>query len=243
MPNQNDRHLTTEELSALLDEQLSDQERIAFEEHLTTCQQCRGMLNDLRQTVALLHALPVPALPRSFALPLNTKFTPADEPVPADAPIQLAQRRNQKRSRLPVIFRTLSTIAAVIGVAFLLTGAITGIFYSSNQRMLMSSSSGTTASSSAPQPTDKQAQAHRTPNMGLVPKAESPTGTPQIKSVTHDQATQQATVQPSQPQPTIPGLLDPTLPAGQLGIGVILLVLAVAGLLTLNLLGKKSRAP
>ena len=239
MPNQNDRHLTTEELSALLDEQLSDQERIAFEEHLTTCQQCRGMLNDLRQTVALLHALPVPALPRSFALPLNTKFTPADEPVPADAPIQLAQRRNQKRSRLPVIFRTLSTIAAVIGVAFLLTGAITSVFYSSNQRMLMSSSSGTTASSSAPQPTTQEAPTHR----GLIPKAESPTGTPQITSVPHDQATQQATVQPSQPQPTIPGLLDPTLPAGQLGIGVILLVLAAAGLLILNLLGKKSRAP
>jgi hypothetical protein len=238
LPNQNDRHLTTEELSALLDEQLSNQERIAFEEHLTTCQQCRGMLNDLRQTVALLHALPVPALPRSFALPLNTKFTPADEPVPADAPIQLAQHRNQKRSRLPVVFRTLSTIAAVIGVAFLLTG----VFHSTNQGVMMSNSSGTTASSSAPQSTAQQAPAHRTPNTGLIPKADSRTGTPQITSVPHDQATQ-ATVQPSQPQPTVPGLLDPTLPGGQLAIGVILLVLAAAGLLTLNLLGKKSRAP
>src|SRR6266568_3115535 len=63
------QHLTTEELSAFLDEQLSSQERTTIEAHLQTCERCQHELASLRQTVALLRALPQPALPRSFVLP------------------------------------------------------------------------------------------------------------------------------------------------------------------------------
>src|SRR5215469_2615502 len=66
---QSGEHLTIEQLSAILDKQLSPQEWAVCRAHLSTCQQCQGMLADLRQTSALLHALPQPELPRSFVLP------------------------------------------------------------------------------------------------------------------------------------------------------------------------------
>lgn len=233
MPNQNDRHLTTEELSALLDEQLSDQERTAFAAHLATCEQCRGMLNDMRQMAALLHALPTPELPRSFALPLNTKFTPADEPVSADAPIQLAARRNQKRSRLPLVLRTFSAIAAIVGLTFLLSGVFQSIHVGG----------GTATSGSAPStangPQAANEHASAVPK-GVKPRTSTETVTPQITKAPTVQATP---IPYSQPQTSPPPALDPTSPSGQLSIGAIFLVLAIAGLLALVIQSRRSRAP
>jgi len=59
---QENHHLTTEQLSAHLDGQLSDLEQSQLEAHLKTCEWCQQALTDLRRTVALLHALPRPAL-------------------------------------------------------------------------------------------------------------------------------------------------------------------------------------
>ena len=64
-----DRHPTIEQLSAYLDGQLSSGELSECDTHVETCQQCQQMLAELRETVALLHALPQPTLPRSFTLP------------------------------------------------------------------------------------------------------------------------------------------------------------------------------
>lgn len=233
MPNQNDRHLTTEELSALLDEQLSDQERTAFEAHLATCEQCRGMLNDMRQMAALLHALPAPELPRSFALPLDTKFTPADEPVLADAPIQLATRRNQKRSRLPLVLRTLSTVAAVVGLVFLLSGVFQSIHVGGG-----TADSGS-ASSTARGPQAANEHASAVPKT-VKPRTSTETVTPQIIKTPPVQATP---VPYSQPQISPPPALDPTSPGGQIGIGAFFLVLAVVCLLALVVQNRRSRAP
>ncbi|MGO8949093.1 MAG: zf-HC2 domain-containing protein [Ktedonobacterales bacterium] len=58
-----------EELSAYLDSELDETERATLEQHLSTCEECRRALEELRQTRALLRALPEPALPRSFRLP------------------------------------------------------------------------------------------------------------------------------------------------------------------------------
>ncbi len=66
---QHNEHPTIEQLSALLDQQLAPQEQATCDAHLRTCQQCQHTLLNLRQTVALLHALPKPELPRSFVLP------------------------------------------------------------------------------------------------------------------------------------------------------------------------------
>ncbi|HEY7975335.1 MAG TPA: zf-HC2 domain-containing protein, partial [Ktedonobacterales bacterium] len=53
-----------ERLSAYLDGELTDSELAALETHLPTCEQCQRELAALRQTRALLRALPTPALPR-----------------------------------------------------------------------------------------------------------------------------------------------------------------------------------
>jgi len=58
-----------EQLSAYLDGELNAVERAALERRLAQDATLRRALGELRQTRALLRALPTPALPRSFALP------------------------------------------------------------------------------------------------------------------------------------------------------------------------------
>ncbi|HLX39760.1 MAG TPA: zf-HC2 domain-containing protein, partial [Ktedonobacteraceae bacterium] len=83
MAQHNDRHLTTEQLSAFIDKQLAAEEQAACTAHLQTCQQCQQALAALRQTVMLLKALPQPALPRSFVLPTNLIVMPQRPATPA----------------------------------------------------------------------------------------------------------------------------------------------------------------
>ena len=61
-------HISVELLSAYLDDQLrvDDQERL--ERHLRDCSECRRELARLRQTVALLQAMPRVPVPRAFTL-------------------------------------------------------------------------------------------------------------------------------------------------------------------------------
>ncbi|HEY3117458.1 MAG TPA: zf-HC2 domain-containing protein, partial [Chloroflexota bacterium] len=61
-------HLTTEQLSASLDGQLSENERSIVEEHLASCPECLRELDELRQTVTLLRALPAAVPPRSIRI-------------------------------------------------------------------------------------------------------------------------------------------------------------------------------
>ncbi len=61
-------HIRAEMLSAFLDNQVSPAERVRVESHLRTCAACRGELESLRRTAALLHALPRVAVPHAFTL-------------------------------------------------------------------------------------------------------------------------------------------------------------------------------
>ncbi|GAC1624569.1 MAG: hypothetical protein NVS4B7_15260 [Ktedonobacteraceae bacterium] len=74
MAKYNEGHLTTEQLSAFLDQQLSPQEQVICKLHLQTCEHCQSTLATLQQTVALLKALPAPSLPRSFVLPADVTY-------------------------------------------------------------------------------------------------------------------------------------------------------------------------
>ena len=69
-------HLTTEQLSAFLDKQLTPQEQAFFDAHMQSCSRCQNALGELRRTVVLLHALPQPSLPRSFTLPAGIHRPP-----------------------------------------------------------------------------------------------------------------------------------------------------------------------
>lgn len=78
-----------ERLSAYLDGELPDTEWAALEAHLTTCEPCQGELAALRQTRALLRALPTPALPRAFTLPARPTLAERRQRPPAWArPVQ-----------------------------------------------------------------------------------------------------------------------------------------------------------
>jgi len=61
-------HVGIDLLSAYLDQQVAPAERVRIEAHLRACASCRGELESLRRTVALLHALPRVPLPRAFTL-------------------------------------------------------------------------------------------------------------------------------------------------------------------------------
>ena len=63
-----DQHIATDDLSAYLDGEVDERLRPAIDDHLSTCAPCRAELAELRATVRLLHALPVPAPRRSFQL-------------------------------------------------------------------------------------------------------------------------------------------------------------------------------
>jgi len=130
----NDQHLATEQLSAFLDQHLSPEEQAAYKTHLQDCQQCQDALATLRQTVALLKALPQPELPRSFALPLGVSYLQErseegqeQREVGRTGRSRTTSTDNQSVPRplwlyyLQRTTRVASTIAAVIGLAFLLS--------------------------------------------------------------------------------------------------------------------------
>ncbi len=62
------RHVDVELLSAYVDGQITATERTQVEAHLQTCAACRSELASLRNTVALLQALPRVSVPRAFTL-------------------------------------------------------------------------------------------------------------------------------------------------------------------------------
>lgn len=62
------RHVDVELLSAYVDGQITATERTQVEAHLQTCAACRSELVSLRNTVALVQALPRVAVPRAFTL-------------------------------------------------------------------------------------------------------------------------------------------------------------------------------
>ncbi len=125
MAKHENRHLTTEQISAYIDKQLSEQERAICKLHLQICEQCQSNLATLKQTVALLKALPEPTLPRSFVLPAGAAYLqeqPAQQQTP-DMPTPPTNRRVWL-SYLQRSLRSASIIAAVIGLVFLLSGVL-----------------------------------------------------------------------------------------------------------------------
>jgi anti-sigma factor RsiW len=248
------RHLTTEQLSALLDKQLSAQEETQYEAHLRSCQQCQGMLDDLRQTVALLHALPQPTLPRSFVLTpeMLRTATPSEEPA-VPVTIQIEERRRQRQQRqqrqqglrtldrnqarrsvLPRTLRVMSTLVALLGFLFLVSaipfhGGATG-----------TSSTGTVSNSSATavpsSPTmGPHAVGTKPPGTPAVAPAKTPVATYQPASNnSHASTNQRSSAHGSPGVSTILqwfGFFDSGTPGGRAIDGLLLLALALVGLI------------
>jgi hypothetical protein len=62
------QHLSDDLLSALVDDQLTPDEKALVQAHLGTCSVCRQRLEELRSVATLLRSLPEVDLPRDFSL-------------------------------------------------------------------------------------------------------------------------------------------------------------------------------
>jgi|GEM_PF-473438 len=226
----NDWHLTTEQLSALLDGQLSSDEQARLQTHLHACQQCQLRLADLRQTVALLHALPQPSLPRSFTLPVDDAVV---TPISAHSQRAAQLRRSTRPGYIRTTMRTLSAIAAVLGIVFLLSTALPLVqgrsaqFSASSAQPIRPTGAGGSNPSQATK--DGLPANNTTPQTTLTPHATTP----------HATATPEATAQAKQVQPGLP-VPAPFLDLNNGGSRALLgLLLLIAGILSFILFSRK----
>ncbi len=231
---QQDEHLTTEQLSAFLDKQLSPAEWAVFDAHLASCQQCQSRLADLRLTVALVRALPQEEVPRSFVLP--SRLAPvAERPTPRPATVTpVPQQRRAGVSVLQRTVRAVSTLAAVLALIFILSGIVPPIHFGGGGASTASETTAGSSNQSAPSnsantphfqgtATSVKAQAAADGTKTPVP---TPKPTPAATAHPSIRSRPPSTVQP----PTLPPFLDLSQPEGRLALGALLLVLGIIGL-------------
>lgn len=236
MPQTHNEHLTTEQLSASFDKQLSPQEQAVFDAHISTCQQCQNKLSDLRLTAALLHALPDEEVPRSFVLPGSISIA-TDQTIRQDAPFTAIPRRHRaQRPGLRRSIRIVSTLAAVLALCFIISGILPLIYNGVGNSATTTSSSSTFGKANTVQPTVTTPGVQQ-PNRVIPPNGSgatippterahslSPTGTATTPSSSEHSAN------PGQ-SPGIQPAIDLSQPVVRLGIGVLVLVVSILGLI------------
>ncbi len=259
--SQLDRHLTTEQLSALLDDQLTQKDE-EYDGHLASCQQCQLELAGLRHTVHLLRALPSPALPRSFVLPAGiTQITPIDTEAPGEANIHILRSTNSSpqqththtstqthirtRTRRSTGRRILSlagTLAAVVGILFVLSGLIPSLpqgSMSAGSASTVSSSASTSngaASSAGPAPASKASggvgpqnskPAAEQPQSVQANRSSDPTHTQNVVGI---QPAQEQGAEPEAAPPTAASLFDWGATGTRIGLGILLFIAGMMGI-------------
>jgi anti-sigma factor RsiW len=234
--SQEHQHLTTEQLSAFIDKQLSVEEQRQVDEHLKQCEQCQLWLKELRHTVMLVHALPQPQLPRSFALPADVLIAPL--PVQTKHTSHVAATQRARLSHVRTAIRVVSTLAAVVGIFFLLSGLL-----SFSHNVAFSSAAATSApASSARSTVSKQAQQSR---QAVAPRVMSTAMSTSISQATASFAAQaSASAAPKKrpehaqnsPSYTAPPvvLFDLTQSSRRIAVGIILLILGCIGFIYLR---------
>ncbi len=232
MVQHSNEHPTTAQLSAYVDKELASDELALCDAHLQTCARCQSVLADLRLTSALLRKMPQVEVPRSFALPLNMAVLPT---APA-SPSPDRARPTRSRYILKSTLRALSTLAAVIGLIFILAGVAASLTQGGatfNSSAVMgpvhtaphTPANGTSASGVSTTPT-----AHLTAqSASATARAEAttrptPTPTPTASQFLNTNST-------TQQQSGLPPALDIGQPEGRLSIGAALLILGILGIL------------
>jgi anti-sigma factor RsiW len=225
-----DEHLTTEQLSAFVDRQLSSEEQAVFDAHMSTCRQCQHNLADLRLTVALLRAMPEEQVPRSFVLPAALAPVPV-RTIGQDTTVTPTARKQHARfNTLRRSVRVVSALAAVLALLIIVSGLLPPLHYGANESATTAapvSSSGSANTTHAPvstpnvqKPTDVQSNA-RTVTVTPSPVASQtpgPTGTATTKA---------STVAPNDQGPTVLPVFDFSQPLVRLSLGVLLLALSI----------------
>jgi len=225
-------HLTTEQLSASFDKQLSPQEQAVFDAHISTCQQCQNKLADLRLTAALLHALPEEEVPRSFVLPGNVSIIP-DRTIQQNTTFTpIPQRQRRRVSILRRSIRVVTTLAAVLALCFIISG-ILPLLYSGGTSTSSTASSGSTplemgtVHPTVTAPGDQQSQRALQPNGSAA--TTPPTEIAHSLSPTGKGTTTSKAEHPTNPGPgtTTPPAIDLSQPVSRLGIGVLVLAVSI----------------
>jgi hypothetical protein len=245
-------HLTNEQLSAYLDRQITPQEQAFFDAHLASCLQCRAALAELRATVSLLRAMPRPEVPRSFALPASVSTAANITPFPGataqqsrqpgqsangrtGGPLHEPQAAQNARIVRPAFRRTVrvvSTLVAVLGLLFVLSGLLTNVHLGGATNSAASMTSGSSSSAEIPAQTPQASSLARTPTTfgthkpqklgetGATPPAQK---TPEIRPVQPGTTTTPAN------QSALPPFFDLSTMQGRLTLGLALVVLGIFG--------------
>jgi hypothetical protein len=223
-------HLTTEQLSASLDKQLSLQEQAVFDAHIASCQQCQNNLADLQLTATLLQALPATEAPRSFMLPTSASFS-SDRSTSQKATITtLPARQRSHNSMLRRSIRIISTLAAVLALCFIISGMLP-LLYSGSGSTASTSSGGNislvpehpnASSSSVEQPNHVLQKSEATANAQATATAQArtPTNTA-TPAPNNNHASNPNTGNYTQPA------IDLSQPGVRLGIGIVVLALSI----------------
>ncbi len=215
-----EQHLTTARLSAYIDGQLSPEEQTQTEAHLQNCAVCQQQLAELRQTVALLRALPQPPLPRSFVLPtaepalVSSRDSHIARPL---APITLLPRRSGWPTYVTGAVRAVSTLAALVGIVFLLSGLFGTVIPNGST----ASNGGGISSSGGASPT-------LAPNMPRITRQGTTPSSTKGQTVTGSSSQRQAPVQQS-PLQAFLTFFNPSTVWVRAILGMILLVLGIVG--------------
>lgn len=220
-----------EQLSAFLDKQLPPSEQAFVDAHLRSCEQCRLALADLRATVALVRAMPQPALPRAFTLPVNVTPLPIQAAREERRLHRPARGQPPARSGLRRTMRFVSAIAAVLGLLFILSGLL--------PFLSLGNTAGGASTASAPQsPAVQGVQRSPVPaskvTTPFTAQNDGRTGTSPSSGTPVPQQTPATPItSPLQNigSPALPPFLDLSTIEGRLSLGLVLALLGVIGLL------------
>lgn len=234
--SQQDQHLTTEQLSTFLDQQLAPEEQALCRAHLQNCERCQDVLDNLQQTVNLLRSLPQLEVPRSFALPADFKVTQITSARDTQQQVKQSMVRQERSAhKLPTplrrTLRVISALAAVVGLFFALSGLIAPL-QSGASTSLTSAPRIPSSSAGSEQAQAPQASSHATDNR---PNGNSaPIGAPKVQSVNTPPPQPQSTqISPPETNSTATGQQQPFLDFNQSGvrlsIGLLLVILGGMG--------------
>jgi anti-sigma factor RsiW len=214
---QQDQHLTTELLSSLLDKQLTPEEQAYCDAHLEECEQCQDVLDNLQQTVNLLQSLPQLEVPRSFALPVDFKITQSTSDGNRQQPVERSIATSLSRLPMPLrrTLRTVSALAAVVGLFLALSGFVTILQPSASMSTVPAVSDSAKSNSASQSQQAPQATSHMT--TGSENNPESPTTPNKVANKQHAPSAETHTS------------LDFTQPEARLSIGIPLAILGGTG--------------
>ena len=172
--SQQDLHLTTEQLSTWLDQQLTAEEQAYCSAHLGECEQCQDVLDNLQQTVNLLQSLPQIEVPRSFVLPANFKSTEiAQSTSNGNRQQQVDHSTAISPHGLPTplrrTLRTISALAAIIGLFMALSGFVATLQLGTSAVPMANSTSSSASSQDQQAPQTKSQLTNSNANSSAGP--------------------------------------------------------------------------